>query len=421
MPARVYSFACRVDHAASIAPNGTSSHRQTIVSGVASARSSARSAKARPCAPPIARSRARSARSARGAHRRPAAHSPAICPFDEREVHAADAGRLARAVDARRPIVCCASSTTTRAARRSRSRAAARARCSAPVRSRRRARRRRSCASSRPSVDRRPRAPRPSPRAAVTHVPNAVRRAQRTPRGSARPSTSVAGRRHSPSANADHRARRRLLGHEQHARAVGRERRGDGQQQRAAAGDHDALRRRTTRPALSSACAPPTPTTPGSVQPGNGRNRSRAPVASTTARGTRTRARRRRRARRASANPSAAPRTRRPTRRVGAATCAPRAASSAVEPARARRAAAARRRAWRQICPPSARALVEQHDARARLRGARSPPRSRRPAADDGDVARVMLAGSRAVSACARPCRPRPARGTRAGAARRRS
>jgi len=37
-------------------------------------------------------------------------------------------------------------------------------------------------------------------------------------------------------------------------------------------------------PCFSSACAPPIPTTPGSVQPGNGRNRSRAPVAITTAR-----------------------------------------------------------------------------------------------------------------------------------------
>jgi hypothetical protein len=41
-------------------------------------------------------------------------------------------------------------------------------------------------------------------------------------------------------------------------------------------------RPRNDVPLFANACAPPTPMTPGRVQPGNGRNRSRAPVASTT-------------------------------------------------------------------------------------------------------------------------------------------
>ncbi len=68
-----------------------------------------------------------------------------------------------------------------------------------------------------------------------------------------------------------------LLGDAQHTCTLMLRGGGAGQQQGAAAGDDQpfATHRQAT---LISACKPPAPVTPGSVQPGNGSNNSRAPV-----------------------------------------------------------------------------------------------------------------------------------------------
>ena len=138
-------------------------------------------------------------------------------------------------------------------------------------------------------------------------------------------------------------------------------------------------------PALSSACAPPTPITPGSVQPGNGRKRSRAPVARTTGPP----------ARRAAPSPrsatnakSASVRTIAARRRRAAATDHRRHRCAAVARSTARTRRRCRRRAG--AMPPD---LTARRGPSSRSTTRRpAPPHdrrggdARRPAADDGDV-----------------------------------
>ena len=72
---------------------------------------------------------------------------------------------------------------------------------------------------------------------------------------------------------------RGLLGHQRHDSFMLLQKGGHGKQQRPAAGDDHAACRRIGMPDLTRACNPPAPTTLGKVQPGKGRNCSRAPVA----------------------------------------------------------------------------------------------------------------------------------------------
>ena len=352
----------------------TSSQRQTIVSGRASAPQLARA----DGTPAPSRRRGGGRRVARARRpplgRRvvaPRGREPRDLPLRERDVDARDAARLARAGDAGHagllPRV-----HGDGPARAPRSRAAARAPCSArdrsrPPRGRRRSRcARRAVRRRRRSRGARARAPRatqaPVRYGALAERRAVARRLEELRRGA--PASAAREPRE--------RAERRLLRDERDLGAGLRERRGHGKQQRARARPRRPCARRATRPTSRAPARRRRPARPAASSPGTaGRARAR-PSRGRAAAPSRRAAPRRRLARRANAAASRDARRRRSRRR--------RAGRPSARAARSTRARPPAARAPGQMAVDlSARRepLVEHDRARARTRPRGRPPRRR--------------------------------------------